>query len=100
MIQHTSEQQKQDENRQKYEKTQMQREIVIQRLKEQGCRITKQRMVLLDIILNENCSSCKEIYYKASRIDSKIGTATVYRMINTLEEIGAINRRNMYKIDW
>ena len=100
MIQHTSEQQKQDENQQKYEKTQMQREIVIQRLKEQGCRITKQRMVLLDIILNENCSSCKEIYYKASRIDSKIGTSTVYRMINTLEEIGAINRRNMYKIDW
>ena len=100
MIQHTSEQQKKDENQQKYEKTQMQREIVIQRLKEQGCRITKQRMVLLDIILNENCSSCKEIYYKASRIDSKIGTATVYRMINTLEEIGAINRRNMYKIDW
>lgn len=100
MIQHTSEQQKQDEKQQKYEKTQMQREIVIQRLKEQGCRITKQRRVLLDIILNENCSSCKEIYYKASRIDSRIGTATVYRMINTLEEIGAINRRNMYKIDW
>lgn len=102
MIQHTSTsvQQKQDENQQKYEKTQMQREIVIRRLKEQGCRITKQRMVLLDIILNENCSSCKEIYYKASRIDSRIGTATVYRMINTLEEIGAISRRNMYKIDW
>ena len=99
MIQHTSEQQKQDENQQKYEKTQMQREIVIQRLKEQGCRITKQRMVLLDIILNENCSSCKEIYYKASRIDPKIGTATVYRMINTLEEIGAISRKNMYRVE-
>ena len=100
MNQHTSVQQKQENNQQKYERTQMQREIVIQRLKEQGCRITKQRMVLLDIIFNENCSSCKEIYYKASRIDSRIGTATVYRMINTLEEIGAINRRNMYKIDW
>ena len=99
MIQHTSEQQKQDENQQKYEKTQMQREIVIQRLKEQGCRITKQRMVLLDIILNENCSSCKEIYYKASRIDSKIGTATVYRMINTLEEIGAITRRSTFTVN-
>ena len=99
MNQHTSVQQKQQENQQKYERTQMQREIVIQRLKEQGCRITKQRMVLLDIILNENCSSCKEIYYKASKIDPKIGTATVYRMINTLEEIGAISRRNMYKID-
>ena len=91
MNQHTSVQQKQENNQQKYERTQMQREIVIQRLKEQGCRITKQRMVLLDIILNENCSSCKEIYYKASRIDPKIGTATVYRMINTLEEIGAIS---------
>ena len=99
MNQHTSVQQKQENNQQKYERTQMQREIVIQRLKEQGCRITKQRMVLLDIILNENCSSCKEIYYKASRIDPKIGTATVYRMINTLEEIGAISRRNMYRID-
>lgn len=99
MNQHTSVKQKQQENQQKYERTQMQREIVIQRLKEQGCRITKQRMVLLDIILNENCSSCKEIYYKASKIDPKIGTATVYRMINTLEEIGAISRRNMYKID-
>ena len=98
MNQHTSVKQKQQENQQKYERTQMQREIVIQRLKEQGCRITKQRMVLLDIILNENCSSCKEIYYKASKIDPKIGTATVYRMINTLEEIGAISRRNMYKI--
>ena len=77
-----------------------QKEVIVGKLKDSGCRITKQRMVLLDIILNENCSSCKEIYYKASRIDSKIGTATVYRMINTLEEIGAINRRNMYKIDW
>ena len=84
MNQHTSVQQKQQENQQKYERTQMQREIVIQRLKEQGCRITKQRMVLLDIILNENCSSCKEIYYKASKIDPKICTATVYLLINTL----------------
>ena len=99
MNQHTSVQQKQQENQQKYERTQMQREIVIQRLKEQGCRITKQRMVLLDIILNENCSSCKEIFYKASQEDENIGVATVYRMINALEEIGAINRKNMYKVD-
>jgi len=30
--------------------------------------------------------------------DSGIGTATVYRMINILEEIGALSRKNMYKI--
>lgn len=71
---------------------------IIQKLKEQGFRITKQRRLLLDIILEGDCSSCKEIYYKVSKIDDKIGAATVYRMINTLEGIGAISRKNMYKI--
>jgi Fur family ferric uptake transcriptional regulator len=81
-----------------YHRTQMQKENVIQKLKEKGCRITKQRLILLDIILEEDCSCCKEIYYKSIKTDDKIGTATVYRMINTLEEIGAISRKNMYKI--
>ena len=76
----------------------MQKDIIVQKLKERGCRITKQRLMLLDIILEEDCSSCKEIFYKASRQDKNIGAATVYRMINTLEDVGAINRRNMYKI--
>lgn len=81
-----------------YQRTQMQKEMVIQKLKERGCRITKQRLLLLDIILEEDCSCCKEIYYRATKMDEGIGTATVYRMINILEEIGAISRKNMYKI--
>ena len=76
----------------------MQKEAILNRLRQRGCRITKQRMLLLDIILEEECSSCKEIYYNASRLDPGIGSATVYRMVNLLEEIGAISRRNMYKI--
>lgn len=76
----------------------MQKEMVLQRLKENGCRITKQRKILLDIILQEECGSCKEIYYKAATLDSSIGVATVYRMVNLLEEIGAISRKNMYRI--
>lgn len=81
-----------------YQRTQMKREMILHRLKEAGCRITKQRTMLLDIILEEECSCCKEIYYKAVKIDAGIGTATVYRMIRTLEEIGAISRKNMYQI--
>ena len=77
----------------------MQKDLIIQKLKEQGLRITKQRLILLDIVLEEVCSGCKEIYYKASQKDDKIGSATVYRMINTLEEIGAISRKNMYRVD-
>ena len=61
-------------------------------------KITKQRLILLDVILEGECGSCKEIYYRASKIDHSIGTATVYRMINTLEEIGAIDRKNMYRV--
>ena len=76
----------------------MQKELIIEKLREKGCRITKQRLMLLDIILEEEYTSCKEIYYKALKRDSNIGTATVYRMVNTLEEIGAINRNSMYQI--
>ena len=75
------------------------KEQIIEKLKENGCRITKQRKMLIDIILENECSSCKEIFYKASQADEKIGVATVYRMINALEEIEAINRKNMYKVD-
>ena len=82
-----------------YTRTQMQKSMILQRLKEDGCRITKQRKILLDIILNDECTCCKEIYYRASKKDPKIGAATVYRMVNTLEEIGAINRKNLYKVD-
>lgn len=81
-----------------YRTSKMQKDLIIERLKQKGCRITKQRLTLLDIILEHECSSCKEIYYKASRVDESIGAATVYRMVNVLEEIGAISRKNMYKI--
>ena len=81
-----------------FHRSEMQKEIVIQKLREQGCRITRQRQMLLDVILQEECASCKEIYYKAAAIDPGIGTATIYRMVNLLEEIGAISRKNMYRI--
>lgn len=90
------EQKKSDEL--KFQRTRMQKESVLKTLKDKECRITNQRKVLLDVILDEECTSCKEIYYKAVEIDPNIGAATVYRMVNLLEDIGAISRRNIYKI--
>ena len=81
-----------------YQRTKMQEDIIFQKLKDMGCRVTKQRRILLNVILQEECASCKEIYYKARREEPKIGAATVYRMINLLEEIGAISRNNIYTI--
>lgn len=75
----------------------MQREMILRKLKEGGYRITKQRIAVIDIILENDCGSCKEILYQTSKGKKKIGTATVYRTLHMLEEIGAINRRNVYK---
>lgn len=77
-----------------------QKEIILSELRKKGCRITKQRVLIIDIILENECSCCKEIYYQASRIDSTIGIATVYRMLKVMEEIGAINRKNLYKVSY
>lgn len=71
---------------------------IIEELKNYGCRITNQRLLLIDIILQDECCCCKEIYYKALEKDPSIGMATVYRMVKTLEEAGIIQRKNMYHI--
>lgn len=71
---------------------------ILQELKRHGCRITNQRQLLIDIILTDECCSCKEIYYQAIKSEPEIGMATVYRMVRTLEEAGLIRRKNMYQI--
>lgn len=74
------------------------KEIILNKLKAKGFRITNQRRIILDIILDNNCSCCKEIFYQANQKDPSIGIATVYRMVKTLEDIGTIDRRNLYRI--
>ena len=75
-----------------------QEKMVIELLRKQGFRITKQRKILIDIILNENYSCCKEVYVLASKKDSRIGLATVYRTMEALEKVGALERRSVYQL--
>ncbi len=77
----------------------MQKKQILSEIKKSGFRITKQRKVVLDIIINEECTSCKEIISKASQVDKSIGAATVYRVINLLESIHVIDRKNMFKLE-
>ncbi len=65
---------------------------VIEEMRKKGCRITKQRKLIVDIIMNNEFNSCKEIYYRVIKEDPTIGMATVYRMINQLEEMNVIRR--------
>lgn len=73
------------------------KEEIIKRLKEKEYRMTKQRMYLLDLILESDMICCKEIHYKAHKNNSGLGIATIYRFLNVLEEVGAIRRKNPYQ---
>ncbi len=75
----------------------MSKEEIYERLKENGLRITGQRKLIVDVITTEEYSCCKEVYLLAHKRDSSIGVATVYRMINVLEDIGAISRKSIEK---
>ena len=76
----------------------LQKSAILKQLRQKGCRITKQRELLIDVILQKKCSCCKEIYYYAVKKDQNIGMATIYRIMNVLEEIGALEWKNGYRI--
>ncbi len=71
------------------------KEQVLERLRRKGFRVTKQRRQILDVIFEYDCTSCKEIYYRAIQKNSKIGIATVYRMVNTLTDIGVLKETSL-----
>ena len=73
-----------------------QKEQVIDEFQKRGMRITQQRRMLLDVILEGNWKNCKEIFYEARKRDTKLGMATVYRTVSTLEEIGVLTRSYQY----
>ena len=66
------------------------KEEILYLLRKRGFRVTKQRELILDIVFEHECASCKEIYYQAIQRDPGIGMATVYRMVNTLTDIGVL----------
>lgn len=86
-----------EKDNQSIDEVMLSKEDILARLKENGLRLTEQRKLIVDIIANEEYSCCKEIYILAHKKDDTIGVATVYRMINVLEEIGAISRKNIQK---
>lgn len=74
------------------------KDLAIRLLREEGFRITRQRKILIDIILSGTCSCCKEVYVLASKKDPGIGIATVYRTMDALEKVGALKRKTAYRL--
>ena len=40
---------------------------ILDLFREKGMRVTRQRELILDIVLENECSCCKEIYYRRRR---------------------------------
>jgi len=72
-------------------------EQIITALQEKGMRITKQRKIVADVIAENDGATCKDICCIVKNRDRSIGIATVYRMINALEDIGVVERIDMIK---
>jgi len=62
-------------------------------LRRAGLRITRQRRLILDIVLSTtDHPNALEIFQRASVLDKTISLSTVYRTMKALEECGAIHR--------
>ena len=77
-----------DTNRKKDSKEQL-----LRTLRANGIRLTKQRKLVIDIIMDQEFATCKDIYQYANQINPNIGVATIYRMVKTLETVGVLNRK-------
>lgn len=74
------------------------KEQIVERFKRSGKRITRQRQIIFEVILEKDWINCKEVYFEASRMDPTIGLSTVYRTMRTLEEVGVLKCGYRYAV--
>ena len=68
-------------------------DIYRQKIKKRGFRLTKTRMVILDVMLKSSGElNAEELFFSSHRKYPKIGLATVYRNLGLLEKEGLITR--------
>ncbi len=71
-------------------------EETLRKLEASGLRMTVQRRHIIDILTSSQCTSPKELWYEAKQYVPDLGIATVYRLINRLEQIGVLSKaRNL-----
>lgn len=62
---------------------------------EKNIRLTENRRIVARVISeSKDHPDVEEVYNRASKINPKIGIATVYRAVNMFEEIGAIAKHD------
>lgn len=70
----------------------------IQALRKQGYRLTRQRMLILDLLRSsERHMTADQIYVEVSRHHPEINLATVYRTLQWLHQIGMLRKIDVGK---
>lgn len=67
-------------------------EDTLRKLEASGLRMTVQRRHIIEILTSSQCTSPKELWYEAKQYVPDLGIATVYRLINRLEQIGVLSK--------
>ena len=63
--------------------------------KQKGVRLTDQRKIIAKAMTDsEGHPDVYELHKKVSKLDSKIGIATVYRTVKLFEEVGILSRHD------
>ena len=72
-------------------------DILKEKLKDTGFKITPQRRAIIEILLKNDSKhlSSEEIYDLVRVNCPEIGLATVYRTMQLLDEVGAISKLNL-----
>lgn len=65
----------------------------VRKLEANGLRMTLQRRRIIEILTSSNCKSPKELWIEAKQYVPDLGIATVYRLINRLEQIGVLSKK-------
>ena len=80
-----------------FQKTEVEKRVILEKNAERGCRITKQRMTILDVMLSRNVPAVRNLLLRCQK-GQRYRTGNSLRMLNVLEEEGIISRSNMYRI--
>ena len=75
--------------------------VIEEKCKQRGVRLTEQRRVIAKVMSESKLTfgskdhpDVDELYKRASKIDSKISIATVYRTVKLLEEAGILAKHD------
>jgi len=70
-------------------------ETIEQKCKARGLKLTDQRKIIAQTMSNsQDHPDVDELYKRASKIDSKISIATVYRTVKLFEEAGIVTKHD------